>query len=566
MAEHLQYTSLLIRSLYQHGVRHAIISPGSRSTPLTLAAAIHPGIDKRVVLDERSAAFIALGIGKKTGKPAVLICTSGTALANYYPAVIEAKESGVPLIIISADRPPALRGIGSSQTIDQLNIFGNRVYYFHEVGEPTGTLTDIKRIDALGKQAVEIATIRGGAVHINFPFRKPLEPSEEQLNKEIQLSEKQTHNHSYNEKTVTGRDLHLNSVILSLFSASEKPIIICGPANPSRSLHQLARKTAALLNAPIIAEPGSSVDHQIDDIVRYEQYLRNPKQLSNLKPDLILRFGDQPFTQSVLTALDSWSDVLTIHFNTREDMQDHSLSVDYRVRCEPGDELDLSKIEQKSLPDWMAKWKNMEKLSRETLKKELSAESVLTDGHILHHLSSTLADNWNTMLSNSFPARDMALFGNHGKNQFVNRGAAGIDGIISTAIGQHISGNRPTCCIIGDLAFLHDSNALLSLHRMKHPFVVVVINNGGGTIFRMLPVAKMNRTLNSQDLYKTYFETPQHSNFRKLAEANEIHYVRITNLDELQQLDLNAMNDRCIVECVTDTDSSMILRKNLWQS
>lgn len=566
MAEHLQYTSLLIRSLYQHGVRHAIISPGSRSTPLTIAAAIHPGIEKKVVLDERSAAFIALGIGKKTGKPAVLICTSGTALANYLPAVIEAKESGIPMVIISADRPPALRGIGSSQTIDQLNIFGNRVHYFHDVGEPKNMLMDIKRIHSLGRQAVDIATTRGGAVHINFPFRKPLEPSKEQLKKQILLSEQQHMDQSTPVGSLSGRVLRLNSTIYSLLAASKRPLIFCGPSDPARSLQQLARKTGSLLNAPFIAEPGSSMNHQIGDIIRYEQFLRTPELLSELKPDLILRFGDQPFTKSLLIALESWSDVLTIHFNARDVMQDHALSVDYQVRCESTDDIDFSEIEKKKSPEWMSKWRETDLQNDLILKNILSSESKLTDGHIFQHLSSTLDKMWNVMLSNSFPARDMALFGKHVEDQNVNRGAAGIDGIISTAIGQHISGNQPTCCIIGDLAFLHDSNALLSLHKLKHPFIVVVINNGGGTIFRMLPVSNMNREVEHVDFYKTYFETPQRSNFMKLAEANGIDFIRISDLHDLKALDLNEIKDRCIIECVTDADASMSMRKNLWQN
>ena len=565
MAEHLQFTSLLIRSLYQHGVRHAIISPGSRSTPLTIAAAIHPGIEKEVVLDERSAAFIALGIGKRTGSPAVLICTSGTALANYYPAVIEAKESGVPMIIISADRPPALRGIGSSQTIDQLNIFGNRVHFFHEVGEPTGALTDIKRIHSLGRQSVDIATTMGGAVHINFPFRKPLEPSEEQLSKQIQLSEEQKNEPSKTEHAFTGSVLQLNTTIQSLLNATERPLILCGPSDPSHSLQQLARKTSALLKAPFIAEPGSSMDVQDGDIHRYEQFLRNEKLVSDLKPDLILRFGDQPFTKSILTALESWSDVLTIHFNSRNVIQDQNLSVDYEIQCEPLDDIDLADLEKKTKPDWLTKWKYLDQESGFTLENELSAETNLTDGHIFHHLSSILHDRWNVMLSNSFPARDMALFGKHRKDQLVNRGAAGIDGIISTAIGQHISGKRPTCCIIGDLAFLHDSNALLSINTMRYPFVVVVINNGGGTIFRMLPVANMNRKVESVDLYKTYFETPQYSDIKKLAEANGIDFTQITDLEDLKMLNLDEIKHSCIIECVTDAERSMSLRKKLWQ-
>ncbi len=561
MVEHLQYTSLLIRSLYQHGVRNAIISPGSRSTPLTIAAAIHPGIEKKVVLDERSAAFIALGIGKATGKPAILICTSGTALANYFPAVIEAKESGVPMIILSADRPPAQRGIGSSQTIDQLNIFGDRALFFHEVGEPLGELTDIKRIHALGRQSVDISTSRGGAVHLNFPFRKPLEPSKEQLNKEILLSEKQVQDPSFSEETVTGRVLQLNPVLLRLMAASEKPLIICGPSDPAHSLEAQVRKIGALLNAPLIAEPGSSITHHSEDLVRYEQYLRSHEVLSELRPDLILRFGDQPYSKSVLTALDHWSDQLMIHFSAREVMQDQALSVDYRINCKPNDDPDFSTIKKSAKNSWESAWKEKDHQSNELLNRELSVSADLTDGHIFHHLSSTLGNQWNVMLSNSFPVRDMALFGSHEKNQFVNRGAAGIDGIMSTALGQDISTNRPTCCMIGDLAFLHDSNALLSIKKTNQPFVAVVINNGGGTIFKMLPIAGMEM----DKLFKTYFETPQQVNIQKLAEANNIPFIRITDLEQLKKLDLNSLSDSLIVECVTYVDKSMIMRKNLWQ-
>lgn len=561
MVEHLQYTSLLIRSLYQYGVRHAIISPGSRSTPLTIAAAIHPGIEKKVVLDERSAAFIALGIGKATGKPALLICTSGTALANYYPAVIEAKESGVPMIILSADRPPALRGIGSSQTIDQLNIFGDRASYFHEIGEPMGKLTDIKRIHALGRQSVKIATSRGGAVHLNFPFRKPLEPSQEQLNKEILLSKNQFRDAILDEETVISRVLKLNPDLIRLMAASKRPLVICGPSSPSHSLEALARNIGALLNAPFIAEPGSSINLQPDDLIRYDQYLRIPGVLSELKPDLILRFGDQPFTKSILTALEAWSDRLTIHFCSRDGEQDQTLSVDYRVQCKPEDPPDLSEIKKISTAEWKSCWIDKDKQSAEVLKQELADTDDLTDGHVFRHLSLNLGDNWNVMLSNSFPARDMAQFGNHGKYQYVNRGTAGIDGIISTAIGHHISGNRPTCCLIGDLAFLHDSNALLSIKKMNQPFVIVVINNGGGTIFNMLPIADMKM----DELFKTYFQTPQEANIEKMAEANDISFERITGLNKLKNLDLNTLTNSLIVECVTNADKSMIMRKNLWQ-
>jgi 2-succinyl-5-enolpyruvyl-6-hydroxy-3-cyclohexene-1-carboxylate synthase len=194
MADHLKWTSHLFRAFYKEGVSQIYISPGSRSAPLALAAAIHPGFVAHVVVDERSAAFQALGSGKASGVPAILICTSGTALANYHPAVIEAKHAGVPLIVLSADRPPHLRGTGSSQTIDQIKLFSDSAVMFHELGEPVFDKRDLSRLELLAKQAVQSAIQKGGAVHLNAPFRKPLEPSSGSLQREENLNRQQVDN------------------------------------------------------------------------------------------------------------------------------------------------------------------------------------------------------------------------------------------------------------------------------------------------------------------------------------------------------------------------------------
>src|SRR5690625_154803 len=174
------WSAHFLRNLLKNGMRHVVISPGSRSTPLTMAAAAQPHVQKQVILDERAAAFTALGIGKATGSPAMLICTSGTAAANYLPAVIEARKSGVPLILATADRPPHLRSTGANQAIDQLKLFGDYPVMFHEAGEPRLGKEDLNRLAMLARQASGAARDRRGPVHINFPFRKPLEPRSEE--------------------------------------------------------------------------------------------------------------------------------------------------------------------------------------------------------------------------------------------------------------------------------------------------------------------------------------------------------------------------------------------------
>ena len=560
MSNPLRWASELISSLQHHGVSQAVISPGSRSSPLAIAAAIHPGIQKKIVLDERSAAFIALGIGKATGKPALLICTSGTAAANYFPAVIEAKESGVPMIILSADRPPNLRNLGSSQTIDQIKLFGDQAVFFHDTGEPVISDTDLKRLSYLGRQAVAVSIQKGGAAHINLPFRKPLEPTSQQLSEEMERIKK----HGLRKARTVSRStntVRFDDQIQSLILSSEKPLIIAGPANPHHLLSRQLEVLSSRLNAPVIAEPGSSLTAKEYLLHRYEQFLRNNGNLNLLKPDLIIRFGDQPFTKSLLLVLEEWKDVPVIHISSRNSWQDHAMSIDSTIECSPQDELDLESVPIRNHSEWNDAWMEAEQASQHKLDTHLKKKKVLTDGHVFQKLAHILTEDWQVMLSNSFPARDMALFGKMSSHQFVNRGAAGIDGITSTAIGLHLMNQKPTCCITGDLAFLHDANALYSIRKLQSPFLVVVINNGGGTIFRMLPVYRENI---SPELFETYFETPQNVEIRKLAEASGLSYQKIETLDQLESFDIGSFSTPAVIECRTDADASMYLRENLW--
>ncbi len=561
MNSHLRWTSTFLNELHNRGIRHAVISPGSRSTPLTIAAAIHPGIKKQIVLDERSAGFIALGIGKATGIPAVLICTSGTAAANYLPAVTEAKQSGVPMIVLTADRPPNLRGIGSSQTVDQIKLYGDQAVFFHEAGEPRYEPSDLNRLRYAARQAVESSIASGGAAHINFPFRKPLEPAAEEIESEkIQLAESVSKAYTLPGDQTLTRTIRLQQNVSKLITESNRPLIIAGPANPNHRLINQINLFTELLGSPVIAEPGSGFTEGKSQIHRYEQFLRLKEKRKSLQPDLVLRFGDQPFTKSMLVALDEWADIPTVHFASRRATQDHSMSVTHKIECTPSDQFDLTDIQFSADEDWLNEWKKLDQTADALLNDSIGKTEALTDGHVFHHLSNRLHGKWNVMLSNSFIPRDMAMFGESKKNQFVNRGAAGIDGIISTAIGIARSTENPTCCATGDLAFLHDSNALLSLQQIEHPFLIAVINNGGGNIFKMLPVSE------NEEYFQDYFITPQDVEIQKLAEAHHISFQQIRSKDELHSYDPNSINGCQIVEFVTDPDESMKLRRTLWES
>ena len=563
MVNPLKWTSQLIRSLHRQGVEYAVISPGSRSTPLTIAAAIHPGIQKKVVLDERSAAFTALGMAKTTGRPALLICTSGTAAANYFPAVIEAKMSGVPMIVLTSDRPPHLRNLGSSQTIDQLKLFGNYSVFFHDAGEPMDDETDFERLKYLARQAIEISIQKGGAAHINLSFRKPLEPTDAQITEEIRLIH-ESNNHKDGPAYMSRSKVELSEELENLLSSSSRPLLIAGPVNRHHSLERQLEKLAEQMDAPVIAEPGSRVELPVHQIHRFEQILRNTTLLNSLKPDLIIRFGDQPFTKSLINALKFWKNVPLIHFTARQSFQDHAMSVDFTVHCNPPDIIHSGNIPKKDHSKWKKSWFTAEEEATQKLESALKNEHQLTDGHIFSYLGDHITNKWNVMLSNSLIPRDMAMFGKSRNLQYVNRGAAGIDGITSTASGIHFASKAPTCCITGDLAFLHDSNALLSIKQHKHPFVIFVINNGGGTIFRMLPIYSSDPNHLLSEIYPRYFETPQSTNIQKLAEASGLMYQRIATLQELQEIRLDLIRQNRIIECETNADAGMKIRNELW--
>lgn len=555
-----------LHRLYLNGVNHLFISPGSRSTPLTIAASLHPHLKSTVVLDERSAAFMALGAAKQSGRPSVLICTSGTAAANYFPAITEAKESGVPLIVITADRPPHLRNIGSSQTIDQTKLYGDQAIFFHDTGETDSDEPAQQRLIYLAKQAVEKSVRFGGAAHINMPFRKPLEPSEFDMEQAVSLFSGQTVR-TFPPFGETSSEIQLSDDLISLMNQSERPLIIAGPSNPFAALQNQIHSLSIKFRTPLIAEPGSQLTGSSPSAtyLRYEQFLRSSETRKQLKPDLIIRFGDQPFTRSLLSALEEWRDVPVVHITSRAGDQDQAMSTDYKIFCKQGDSINLGTVQNRNFSEWHDLWEKAEQSSELKLNQSLENADMFTDGHVFHHLSSQLTNEWNIMLSNSFPPRDMAMFGTPFGNQFVNRGAAGIDGITSTGIGVQIASNRKTCAILGDLAFLHDSNALLSLsEKLDQPIVIVVINNGGGTIFRMLPIYKMLENSGRDKSFDTFFTTPQDASAEFLAKAHGLDYRAISTVAELQSLQINSIHHHTLIEFVTDADVSMKLRTELW--
>jgi 2-succinyl-5-enolpyruvyl-6-hydroxy-3-cyclohexene-1-carboxylate synthase len=548
------WATIFLRSLIKAGLKHIVISPGSRSTPLTMAAAVLPQLKKHVILDERSAAFFALGVGKATNNPAALICTSGTAVANYYPAVIEARMSGVPLLLLTADRPPHLRHTGANQTINQLNIFGKYPVLFHDVSEPEIKESNFEKLSRLAGQAVQQSKTKQGPVHLNFPFSKPLEPENDFIKHISEENKNQNTSPPISKNLQQG--FQLDDDLLYKMHATDKPLVIIGQLTPATKLKSIYR-LAESLHAPVLSEQGTANLNL--PIQGFEGFLHNNDTKNDLEPDLILRFGRQPASKSLLQAIEHWQPNRHIYFSDSEGLSDINNTTSDFVKWN-GNYFDTNKFPEKS-GKWLQKWKETEEKYFDESTKVLADTSALTDAHIYHHLSPIIPEDWSIFISNSFPARDQSMFGRW-KTQhiFTNRGASGIDGITSTAMGTVAGLNQPGILFTGDLAFLHDTNALLNAIELSKPLVIAVINNQGGSIFRMLPIAKQ------EDHFSTYFETPQNVSINKLAEAYDANYTLVTKTGKLNEISMSSFSEPGlhIIECKTDPDASMRLREKLW--
>ena len=551
------WSTQFVRALFEQGVRHAVISPGSRSTPLTLAFAAHPGFEKHIIIDERSAAFTALGIGKGSGLPACLVCTSGTAVANYYPAVIEAAQSSVPMIIASADRPPHLRGIGASQTIDQIKIFGDYPVFFHEAGEPKESNVSVLRLERAALQAVQSSVSRNGVAHVNLSFSKPFEPTSDflyKIEKENEKHAKQTF-HQFKTKSAT---VEVSEPFWSELVSSEKPVIIVGPSATSDD-HETVSELAKTLNAPILAEPGSQMPASKYTISGFDGFLRSSNIKERFNPDLILRFGEEPVSKALGNYISEANECTQIRFFRNGSFADEFLTATKTI--ELNGVLHTPEISGSAEKTWLRDWRKLQKEFEGFREEQLHPSSPLTDGYIFHTLSPLIPKKSFSMLSNSFPVRDLSLFGDFDGNEiYVNRGAAGIDGITSTAIGLSKSLAKTGILFIGDIAFLHDSNALLNSKNLSDPLLIVVLNNGGGTIFRMLPINEFGKP------YQDYFETPQTVSIAALCRAHKIDHELISRPEQLdsafeKRLDKPGIH---VLECITDADDSMDQRKMLW--
>ena len=538
------WASVLVETLAQLGLKTAILCPGSRSTPLTIAFAQHYSIETIPILDERSAAFFALGIAKKSGLPTVLVCTSGTAGANFYPAIIEAKESRVPLLILTADRPPELRDCHAGQTIDQVRLYNNYPNFQTELSIPSldlGLLGYLRQtlIYAWERSQFPIS----GVVHLNIPFRDPLHPVFQPETEALKAIFPDDFFAKINlSKTQIFSNIDISNYLKLWYNYSQGIIVagVAQPENPEVYCQAIAHLSQHL-NYPVLAEGLSPVRNYYNLnpylISTYDLILRNPTLAEKLTPQVVILIGDLPTSKTLRNWLEQQQPDCFILDPSYQNLDGlHGKTTHLRISVEQlSKQIDPAKnpkqihLDQSNL--YANYWYELETQSRNNIDKKLNLTQSLIEPKVAWLLSQILPKNTPIFISNSMPVRDVEFFwcpNNLNIQPFFNRGANGIDGTLSTALGiaHH---QQSSILLTGDLALLHDTNGFLIRNKFIGHLTIILINNNGGGIFEMLPISQFDPP------FEEYFTTPQNINFAQLAVTYNIEYEQIQSWEQLQQ-------------------------------
>ena len=555
--------SVLVESLHRLGARHAVISPGSRSTPLTIALARHPGIDAIPVLDERSAAFFALGLARRHRRPVVLLCTSGTAGANYFPAVIEAQESAVPLLIITADRPPEMRECRSGQTIDQQKLYGSHVNFYHELAVPVASLPMLSYL----RQTVAHAWERtqwpvSGPVHLNSPFRDPLPPTPDDTATALRATLREE---EFFASVQPGERIETALPTLG-FAANRRGIIVVGPSENSLSPIEVGiiAGLARDLGWPVLADGlsglRSDAGHFPNLVTHYDVIVRSAAAGRRLQPDVVLCLGGWPTSKPLRAWLVKCSPEVRLVTSHVQNLD----ALHLRTRPVRGGLPAFAasvRVAGQAPVSYVSAWRRAEQAAAGSLRRSLGRAHRAFEGIATVTLALNLPKLTPVLVANSMPVRDVEYFWpgtDRGTQLYCNRGANGIDGTLSTALGL-AHRNRPAVLLTGDLALLHDANGFLIGPKFRGSLTIVLINNDGGGIFEHLPVAQFNPP------FEEYFATPQQVDFRKLCAAHDVRHVRVRDWAHFTRLvsRLPARGLR-VLEVRTDRKKDAALRKKIF--
>jgi 2-succinyl-5-enolpyruvyl-6-hydroxy-3-cyclohexene-1-carboxylate synthase len=518
------FCATLADELVRSGVEHAVVAPGSRSTPLALALAAEPRLRLHVFHDERSAAFAALGIGLATGRPAVVLCTSGTAAAELHAAVIEAHQAEVPLVVCTADRPLELQDVGAPQTIDQAHLYGGAVRRFVDLGPPDAASAGRWR-SLVSRVVADALSPWPGPVHLNLPFREPL------LGRAGELPPGREDGAPWH-RVVSGAGV-LDAGELDRLAERldrQRGVVVAGAgAGDPGAVHDLA----VAAGWPVLADPRSGCRlPRASTVAAFDDLLRHEAFAADHTPEVVLRLGRPPASK-VLAQWLAGSRAEQVQVTATPAWIDPDGTAALRVVADPTLLCrDLGKrLSAGARTPWPARWRHAEERAQAAIDATLAGAAGPTEPGLARALIAALPDGALVVASSSMPIRDVEWYGapRDGVRILANRGANGIDGVVSTAVGAAIASGRPTALLIGDIAFLHDANGLLGLAGRAADLTVVVADNDGGGIFSFLPQA----TEVDEDRFEQLFGTPHGVDPTAIAAAHGIPSSELVDLRSL---------------------------------
>lgn len=540
-----RYIAAAVDELYELGIREAVVSPGSRSTPLSMLFCEH-NFEVYMDIDERSAGFFALGIAKEKRRPVVLVCTSGSACAHYYPAVTEAWHSRIPLIILTADRPPELRNTATPQTINQQNVFGNFVIYYEELAVCQKNSYIYAR-NVMQKAFLACQGDRKGPVQINVPLREPLVPD---LNPEnFQLGKKKN---SF--VFVRGeRKAVWDSSVLK----EKNGIIVCG-GDADSNYQEEAVMLAHRLKAPLLADPISNVRSRKSSYIidSYDAFLKSEEIRKSLSPEYIIMLGQPPVSKRLQKFLAEQEEALCIQVDSQTEYRNPGLTTNIVIQASP--EEFLKTVTVVNIGDaYLRHWQEEQKKMRQQLNS-VDKEETLFEGKVVHMLQKLMPEHSRLVSANSMSIRELDYFWEAEDKQIkvlCNRGTNGIDGTISTALGIAQSG-YPTVLVTGDLAFYHDLNGLLTGKTHHLNLIIVLFNNDGGGIFQYLPQK-------GEKYFEYLFCTHHGMNFKGLKDLYGIHYYKPDSYEKFFEYIAASLGQKgiSIIEICTNMEVSRELHK-----
>ncbi|HEU5139273.1 MAG TPA: 2-succinyl-5-enolpyruvyl-6-hydroxy-3-cyclohexene-1-carboxylic-acid synthase [Bacillales bacterium] len=557
------YVGAFVDELSRSDVHHTVICPGSRSTPLAMLMAEHPELKVWMHVDERSAAYFALGMAKSRREPVAILCSSGTAAANFFPAIVEAYESHVPLIVLTADRPHELRDVGAPQAIDQLKIYGNYVKWFTEMALPESSEEMLRYVRTVaGRAAATALTVPGGPVHLNFPFREPLVPN---LSSDLWASGRERHRYVSVSEGRRKPDHDLIRKFADELKGIEQGLIVCGPQDDS-ALPEVITRLAEKLQYPVLADPLSQLRSGTCDkkwiIDGYDAFLRDESVTERYVPKVILRFGAMPVSKSFMKYVRKHPQSRLIVVDDKRWREPTQLASD-RVEADPVSFCEALICEVNHKPnDWGKAWFRLNEVTKEQVLTH-GVEDSLSEGQVFAELPELMPRQSILFVGNSMPVRDFDTF--FMKNDLdictmANRGANGIDGVVSSAIGASSLG-VPLVLVIGDLSFYHDLNGLLAAKLYRLNVTIVVINNNGGGIFSFLPQAR------ETDHFEDLFGTPTDLEFGNAVEMYGGSFCSVETWPQFRDEVKRGVSSQGlnVVEVRTKRDENTRLHHSIWE-